>query len=178
MGGCTYADRDVKFRDPKTGLGFQFVSVADFAPLAVRRTAFMDVGMFDEGMSPVGESGILSDYEFCERSWGAGWQVGQMALSTTLKGCEKPLRCEGGTFKGISHELREKNQVLNAIPFDRRVRFREHVEIFEEVIKANTALLKPASGVDPDALFAADKAGEARRARFRSHVPRFNRTYR
>jgi hypothetical protein len=29
--------------------------------------------------------------------------------------------------------------VLNAIPFDRRVRFREHVEIFEEVVKANTA---------------------------------------
>jgi hypothetical protein len=55
----------------------------------------------------------LLHYEFCERSWGAGWQVGQMA-TPKLKGCLPPLHCVGGTFKGISHELREKNQVGGA----------------------------------------------------------------
>jgi hypothetical protein len=37
-------------------------AAADFSPFAVRRAAFMDVGMLDEGMAPAGESGILSDY--------------------------------------------------------------------------------------------------------------------
>jgi hypothetical protein len=42
-GKCTYASNheDVKFTDPITGLGFQFVSVADFSPFAVRRAAFV-----------------------------------------------------------------------------------------------------------------------------------------
>ena len=155
-GKCMYAEKDVKFTDPTTDVGFQFVSVADFAPFAVRRTAFMDVGMLDEGMAPAGESGILSDYEFCERVWGAGWQVGQM-VTPKLKGCEAPLKCEGGTSHGMGLKLRKKNQELDAITFDMRIRFREHVEIFEEVQRANAQLLKPKEGVDPDALWAADK---------------------
>mmetsp|Transcript_2838 Transcript_2838/g.4516 ORF Transcript_2838/g.4516 Transcript_2838/m.4516 type:complete len:185 (-) Transcript_2838:60-614(-) len=75
-----------------------------------------------------------------------------------LKGCAPPRRCESGTAHGMSHELREKNQALNPITYARRMRFREHKEIFEEVRRVNTRLLRPRPGVDPAALFAADEA--------------------
>ena len=51
------------------GVPFQFVSVADFSPFAVRASALAAVGGLDEGMARPGECGIFTDYELCMRLW-------------------------------------------------------------------------------------------------------------
>jgi hypothetical protein len=62
--------------DPALGLKVQFASVADYAPFSMRKTAFVDVGGIDEGLSEPGECGIFSDNDLCMRLWTAGYQVG------------------------------------------------------------------------------------------------------
>jgi hypothetical protein len=62
------------------GVPFQFVTVADFSPYAVRASALAAVGGLDEGLAQPGDCGIFTDYELSMRFWASGWQVAQMAL--------------------------------------------------------------------------------------------------
>ncbi|EFJ48071.1 hypothetical protein VOLCADRAFT_91271 [Volvox carteri f. nagariensis] len=68
------------FSDPSTGNFFTFPLQVDYAPMALRRAALLHVGGVDEGMSDVGECGIVSDWELSIRMWTAGWHVGFMPL--------------------------------------------------------------------------------------------------
>ncbi|GLC55625.1 hypothetical protein PLESTB_001008200 [Pleodorina starrii] len=68
------------FSDSGTGNFFTFPLQVDYAPMALRRSALLNVGGVDEGMSDVGECGIMSDWELSIRMWAAGWQVGFMPL--------------------------------------------------------------------------------------------------
>ena len=51
------------------GVPFQFVSVVDFGPFAVRASAFNAVGRLDEGMAQPGECGVFTDFELSLRLW-------------------------------------------------------------------------------------------------------------
>ena len=70
------------------GVPFQFVTVADFSPFAVRASALAAVGGLDEGLAAPGECGIFTDYELSLRMWAAGWQVGHMALRGGMRAGE------------------------------------------------------------------------------------------
>lgn len=48
------------FYFPRRGIPFQFVSVADYAPYALRASAFREIGGLDEGFANEGECGIFS----------------------------------------------------------------------------------------------------------------------
>lgn len=74
-----HAAHAIAYRDPLTGsLPFEFVSVVDFSPMAIRRAALVDVGGMDEGLAAPGECGIFTDFELSLRLWASGWQVGFM----------------------------------------------------------------------------------------------------
>ena len=132
-----WTERAVKHFDPTLdGMRYQYVAVADFAPLVVRATAYADVGGCDEGGVPPGESGIHLDFELSLRLWAAGWHVTQLQVPS-LKGGGS---LKGGTSHGLSFALRRKNQGLNNIL---STRFQEH-ELFEiqlEVRRKNAALV-------------------------------------
>ncbi|KAG1674950.1 hypothetical protein FOA52_014744 [Chlamydomonas sp. UWO 241] len=93
--------RTMFFKDPLTGIPFNFVQLVDFGPLAFRRSAYRGVGGLDEGMSEAGMCGIYSDFEICVRLWAAGWQVGYMPLEVTHD-VDKP----GGTHVDSATEWR------------------------------------------------------------------------
>ncbi len=100
-GNCRRSwERDaVRYSDPLLGgLRYQFTAVADFSPLALRASAYADVGGCDEGGAPPGESGISLDFELTFRMWAAGWHVAQLAIPS-LKGGQDLV---GGTSHGIS----------------------------------------------------------------------------
>jgi hypothetical protein len=139
-GSCNWAWQGdaIKYSDPSLGgLQYQYVAVADFAPLALRATAYADVGGCDEGAVPSGESGILLDFELSLRLWAAGWHVTQLHVPC-LKG--GPLDLRGGTSHGISLALRGKNQALNAIGWHSRFGDAEALQIMMEVRRKNGAL--------------------------------------
>ncbi|GIL88751.1 hypothetical protein Vretimale_17194 [Volvox reticuliferus] len=75
-----WPDTFFMFSDPGTGNFFTFPLQVDYAPVALRRTAMLSVGGVDEGMSDLGECGIMSDWELSIRMWTAGWHVGHMPL--------------------------------------------------------------------------------------------------
>ena len=82
----------VMHSDNRTGgMPFEFVAMADFAPYAVRRAAFLDVGGLDEALAEPGECGIMSDYELSLRFWASGWQArersGSAAAGWALSRC-------------------------------------------------------------------------------------------
>lgn len=62
------------------GAEMMWVPVADWAPMAVRRSALLDIGGIDEGLSEPGECGIVSDADLSYRMWLAGWQVTWMPV--------------------------------------------------------------------------------------------------
>ena len=141
-GDCRWASADdaVRYTDPLLGgLRYQYVTVADFAPLVVRATAYADVGGIDEGAVLPGESGILLDYEVCMRLWAAGWQVTQLHVRS-LKGGGPP-GLQSGTGHGISLALRHKNAGLNGGPGQARFHDIEVLEITLEVRRKNAALV-------------------------------------
>ena len=76
----------VLHQDPAHGLPFEFVSVADYAPYAVRREAYLEVGGMDEGVVEPGECGIMTDYELSLRFWMAGWQARRAAGRAAARG--------------------------------------------------------------------------------------------
>ena len=131
-----WTERAVKHFDPALdNMRYQYVAVADFAPLVVRATAYADVGGCDEGGVPPGESGIHLDFELSLRLWAAGWHVTQLQVPS-LKGGGN---VKGGTSHGISFALRRKNQGLNSMI---STRFQEQAlfEIQLEVRRKNAAL--------------------------------------
>jgi hypothetical protein len=69
------------FKDPVSGLDFQFAGAMDFAPMTMRRSAYLDIGGIDEGMGEPGQCAIMSDWELSSRMWLAGWQMGYTWLS-------------------------------------------------------------------------------------------------
>ncbi|KAG2429410.1 hypothetical protein HYH02_014065 [Chlamydomonas schloesseri] len=81
-------------------LRMQFVSIIDYAPIAVRRSSFLAVGGIDENMSEAGACGVHSDYDLTLRMWMAGWQVAYIEVPGLGK---DPAEAEGGTHrKGVS----------------------------------------------------------------------------
>ncbi|KAG2431528.1 hypothetical protein HXX76_009542 [Chlamydomonas incerta] len=81
-------------------LRMQFVSIIDYAPISVRRSAFLAVGGIDENMSEGGACGVHSDYDLTLRLWMAGWQVAYVEVPGLGK---DPAESEGGTHrKGVS----------------------------------------------------------------------------
>ena len=58
------------------GLAFRFVAGVNIGPLLVRRSAFLQVGGFDEAFSCAGEPGIQLDTELSLQMWRRGHHVG------------------------------------------------------------------------------------------------------
>jgi hypothetical protein len=115
------------------GVPFQFVTVADFSPYAVRATALAAVGGLDEGLAEPGECGIFSDYELSLRFWTAGWQVAQMALRESFR---------GGTGVGGTHVSEKKG-----------------LQCWDRQVQLNTAVVAERySAADSAAAFAAVRA--------------------
>ncbi|KXZ49570.1 hypothetical protein GPECTOR_20g425 [Gonium pectorale] len=94
-------EEEVPFRFEDDGrLRMQFVSLVDYAPLAVRASAFAAVGGIDGGMSESGQCGVHSDYDLALRLWLAGWQVAYIGAPGLSK---DPREEEGGTHrKGVA----------------------------------------------------------------------------
>ena len=139
--GWAWGEEVVRYEDPRlNGLRYQYATVADFSPLAVRATAYADVGGCDEGAAPPGESGIMLDFELTARMWAAGWHVSQMAVRC-LKGGAEALGVLPGTLHGVSAQIRQKNQGLNGQPFQARFSNQDLFEIYLEVKRKNAALL-------------------------------------
>jgi len=110
-------DREVYFRDPSTNISMQFVQLVDFAPLAVRRTAFHHVGGLDEGLSDPGRCGVYSDFELSYRLWRAGWQVAFYPLNGTSADKTAP----GGTHrKGAKLICWQRQMEMSARTFQLR----------------------------------------------------------
>ncbi|GIM04176.1 hypothetical protein Vretimale_8800 [Volvox reticuliferus] len=98
-------------------LQMQFVTLVDYAPVAVRRSAFLDVGGIDENMSQSGACGVHSDYDLVLRMWLAGWQVSYIEAPGLGKDPREP---EGGTHRrGVSGYCWERQWEL-AIDYMRR----------------------------------------------------------
>ncbi|GFR46805.1 hypothetical protein Agub_g8438 [Astrephomene gubernaculifera] len=85
--------------DPKTGVQWNFIHAADFAPLGIRATTYRALGGLDEGSSRPGDCGIWGDWELCARAWADGWHVGFMYVPGRL-GDGQP----GGTHTGATAE--------------------------------------------------------------------------
>jgi hypothetical protein len=77
-----------RFYDPILNLRVQFTSVADYAPFSVRKSALIDVGGVDEGLSEPGECGIYSDADLCMRLWASGYYVAHMYIPYSADGEE------------------------------------------------------------------------------------------
>ena len=120
------------------GVPFQFVSVADFSPYAVRATALHSVGGLDEAFAPPGDCGIFTDYELSMRLWLCGWQVAQMALRDGFR----PGVGVGGTHVSERAGVRcWDRQVQLALPLmEARYSHADSVAAFEGVKAANAAL--------------------------------------
>lgn len=142
-GDCRWAwtDEAVKHYDPELQLRYQYVTVADFAPLVVRASAYADIGGCDEGAVPPGESGILLDYEMTMRLWAAGWHVTQLHVRSLKGGLPNMPELAGGTSHGISLALRGKNQGLNSIGSQSRFTEKDSMEVTMEVRRKNAALV-------------------------------------
>ena len=69
------------------------VQRVDMAPLALRRTALLQVGGFDETLSEPGMCGIVSDWDLSQRMWVAGWAVMATGEALPMVGDDHP----GGT---------------------------------------------------------------------------------
>ncbi len=72
--------------DPALNISFQFAGALDFAPMTVRRSAYLEIGGIDEGMGEPGQCGIMSDWEMSSRMWLAGWQMGYMWIGMRADG--------------------------------------------------------------------------------------------
>lgn len=66
------------YADSFLTVNFAFVHAVDFAPMFLRRSAFMSVGGLDETLSDPGHCGIWGDWDLSMRMWTAGWQVAYM----------------------------------------------------------------------------------------------------
>lgn len=101
-----------RLQDPETKERVQFLLGAAFGPLALRRSAFLEVGGFEtEG---VGSSGALLEYDLCRRFWVAGAQCG-MAFTASIDrlGLGKRQRLEKEAWKDV---LLRGNEALGGGP--------------------------------------------------------------
>ena len=64
------------YNDPGTHMPFMFVYKVNAAPLLVRRSTFLQLGMFDRRFSCPGGPGIGFDFEYSVRNWYNGHSVG------------------------------------------------------------------------------------------------------
>lgn len=75
-----------QFWDAENELFFQFAPMVDMAPMAVRASAWHDIGGFDETAAEKGQCGIMSDWEICHRAWTAGWTVAHSYNPPAMQG--------------------------------------------------------------------------------------------
>ncbi|MGH2702531.1 MAG: glycosyltransferase family 2 protein [Actinomycetota bacterium] len=68
-------DMRVGYRATGTG-DFSFAEYVNRAPFIVRKSAWSDLGGFDEGFAPF----QCDDVDFCIRAWLNGWHVGHRAM--------------------------------------------------------------------------------------------------
>jgi hypothetical protein len=136
---------DIWFRHQ--GVPFQFVTVADFSPFAVRATALAVVGGMDEGMAAPGECGIVTDYELSLRMWTAGWHVAHMALRGGFRGGKGP----GGTHRSLSVGLKcwSKQMGLNYGVLGQRYSAADRAAIYYHVRDLNARLEAAFEGEPP-----------------------------
>ncbi|KAK3239178.1 hypothetical protein CYMTET_50872, partial [Cymbomonas tetramitiformis] len=62
--------------DPRSGVPFTYVYKVNASPLVVKRSVFLQLGMFHKGYSCLGMSGISFDFEYSVRNWKYGHRVG------------------------------------------------------------------------------------------------------
>lgn len=136
------AKEDFAFTDLTTGILFQFVALADFGPYAVRRSAYIDVGGLDEGMSEAGQCGIFSDFDLSMRLWAAGYQVGLIYTPQTHQfGGDGQ---SGGTHKGkMFAQCWIRNLILGDLHFRRRFSEESLLVLGNKVNVSNHELLAP-----------------------------------
>ena len=65
----------VNLVDPATSINFQFVYKLVAGPLFVRRSTWLDLGMFNMNFSCAGDPGIHFEYEYSIRTWWRDYQV-------------------------------------------------------------------------------------------------------
>ena len=123
------------------GVPFQFVTVADFSPFAVRAAALAAVGGLDEGLASPGDCGIFTDYELSLRMWAAGWQVGHMALRGGMRAGEGV----GGTHvnEKVGLQCWDRQVQLNTAVVAARYSAADSAEAYRQVRSLN-ARLEPA----------------------------------
>lgn len=134
---------DFKFKDGVSNIVFQFISLADFGPYAFRRTAYIDIGGLDEGMSEAGQCGIQSDFDVSMRLWAAEYLVGHIYLPP-LHLFEGDDSGAGGTHKGkMFAQCWVRNLIHGQQHFWRRFS-QDAFEIVEQKVNAsNHELLVP-----------------------------------
>ena len=120
------------------GVPFQFVTVADFSPFAVRAAALAAVGGLDEGLAAPGECGIFTDYELSMRMWAAGWQVGHMALRSGMRAGEGV----GGTHvnEKVGLQCWDRQVQLNTAVVAARYSAADSAEAYRQVRALNARL--------------------------------------
>lgn len=133
---------DIMYRHQE--VPFQFVTVADFSPYAVRAAAFHHVGGMDEGLALPGECGIFTDYELSMRMWASGWQVAQMRVRGGLRAGEGV----GGTHASekVGLQCWDKQQQLNSRVVGLRYSKEDSRVAFEQVKALNAGLERAFEG--------------------------------
>ncbi len=57
------------FKDPVLDLVLHFVLKVDMAPMAIRKSAYINIGGMDETVTEPGECGIITDWDLCLSEW-------------------------------------------------------------------------------------------------------------
>ena len=78
------------YKSPLLKIPMQFIGCVDIGPFVARRSAFFDVGGFDEGISPAGFPGIGLDFDISIRMWLCGWGVVHYPVQGINRGKLKP----------------------------------------------------------------------------------------
>ena len=128
------------------GMPFQFVTVADYSPFAVRASALAVVGGMDEGMAAPGECGILADYDLCMRLWMAGWQVAHAALRNSFR-----VSGVGGTHRSpsVGAKCWGKQLHLNNRALSKRFSPADTAVVFDQLRELNSQLEAAFEGEPP-----------------------------
>ncbi|GAX76660.1 hypothetical protein CEUSTIGMA_g4106.t1 [Chlamydomonas eustigma] len=126
------------FHDKELGIKAQFVAAADFAPLAVRKTVFEEVGGLDEGLSEEGVCGIFGDWDLVTRMWLSGWQVMYMDVD----GLQVDSTSSGGTHKPETGDRCWLRQAKSAGTLFNSRFGSIHLDICEHVQQLNLKLLQ------------------------------------
>lgn len=130
------------FKDKATGQPMQFVLLADFAPFAFRKTAFVELRGLDEGYTEPGQCGHYTDFDVSMRLWSAGytllhWYVPE---SHAFQNDGE----EGNSHKGkAAEQCWRKNLRFGDVHFNRKFSHEVIQMVEQEVNETNHRLLIP-----------------------------------